>query len=77
MTLLDLSISEAGARLRDGTLTSVDLTEAHLDIIFRSNPVIHAFLEVTTEELSRLQLKPTGASIRASMPGPSRAFPSP
>ena len=49
MSLLDLSISEVGARLRDGTLTSVALTQAHLDRITLLDPTIHAFVTVTNE----------------------------
>ena len=49
MSLLDLSIPEAGARLRDGTLTSAALTQAHLDRIALIEPTIHAFVEVTKE----------------------------
>lgn len=49
MSLPDLTIAEAGARLRDGSLTSVALTEAHLDRIARVDPVVHAFVAVTAE----------------------------
>lgn len=49
MSLLDLSIPEIGARLRDGTLTSVALTQAHLDQIDLIDLTIHAFVAVTRE----------------------------
>src|SRR5215211_4605683 len=38
-----------GARLRDGTLTSVALTQAHLDRIALIDPIVHAFVDVTEE----------------------------
>lgn len=44
MPLTELSISEAGAALRDGSLTATDLTRAHLDLIDRRNPAIRAFV---------------------------------
>ncbi len=45
----DLSIPEAGARLRDGSLTSVALTQAHLDRIAERDGAYHAFLHVAAE----------------------------
>jgi aspartyl-tRNA(Asn)/glutamyl-tRNA(Gln) amidotransferase subunit A len=50
MTLLDLTIAEAGAKLRDGALTSVALTQAHLDRIAAIDRSIHAFVAVTAEQ---------------------------
>ncbi|MBS0561137.1 MAG: amidase [Proteobacteria bacterium] len=47
--LADLSIAEAGARLRAGTLTSVALTQAALDRIAARDPALHAFVLVTAE----------------------------
>lgn len=47
--MIDLTISEALARLRSGTITAVALTQAHLDRIARLNPQIKAFLAVTAE----------------------------
>lgn len=45
----DLSIFEAGAMLRAGTLTSTDLTAAHLDRIATRNPAIGAFVHVAAK----------------------------
>lgn len=39
----DLTITEAGAALRDGSLTSMTLTEAHIELITRRDPEIRAF----------------------------------
>lgn len=45
----DLTIIEAGRRLRDGSLTSVGLTKAHLQRIAERNPAYQAFYAVTAE----------------------------
>src|SRR5215467_2958057 len=47
--LHNLSIAEAGARLRAGTLTSTALTQHALDRIAALDPVLNAFLLVTKE----------------------------
>lgn len=47
--LHELSIAEAGARLRAGSVTSVDLTEAALGRIEKLDPTYHAFVTVTAE----------------------------
>lgn len=45
----DLAIDEAAERLRDGQLSSVALTEAHLDRIARRDGDYHAFLHVDAD----------------------------
>ncbi len=47
--LHELSIAEAGARLRAGTLTSTALTRHALDRIAALDPLLNAFLLVTSE----------------------------
>jgi aspartyl-tRNA(Asn)/glutamyl-tRNA(Gln) amidotransferase subunit A len=47
--LHDLSIAEAGRRLRSGALTSTALTEHALSRIAALDPVLHAFVLVTKE----------------------------
>ncbi len=47
--LTDLTLTEALAQLRAGEITSVDLTQAHLDRIAALDPQIRAYLEVTGE----------------------------
>ena len=47
--LHELSIAEAGRRLRAGTLTSVALTQHALDRIARIDPQINAFITATPE----------------------------
>jgi aspartyl-tRNA(Asn)/glutamyl-tRNA(Gln) amidotransferase subunit A len=42
----DLTIAEAGARLRDGSLSAVALAEAHLARIDARDPGVHAFVAV-------------------------------
>lgn len=49
MNPADLSIPAAGQQLRDGTLTSVALTQAHLDRIGERDPGLHAFVTVTAD----------------------------
>lgn len=49
MNAADLPIAEAGARLRDGSLTSLTLTETHLDRIRERDGTLHAFVTVTAE----------------------------
>jgi aspartyl-tRNA(Asn)/glutamyl-tRNA(Gln) amidotransferase subunit A len=45
----DLAIREAAARLRDGSLTAVDLAEAHLARIAVRDPTAHAFVVLDAE----------------------------
>ncbi|MDT8276469.1 amidase [Roseomonas mucosa] len=47
--LEDLSIAEAGAKLRDGSLTSATLTRHALDRIAKLDGALHAFVLVTEE----------------------------
>jgi aspartyl-tRNA(Asn)/glutamyl-tRNA(Gln) amidotransferase subunit A len=49
MTPPDLSIPEAAARLRDGSLTAVALTQAHLARIAARDPALHAFVALDAE----------------------------
>lgn len=49
MNPADLSIPQAGKRLRDGTLTAVALNEAHLDRIATRDETYKAFVIVTAE----------------------------
>ncbi len=49
MTLTDLTLSDALAKLRAGDISAVELTQAHLDRIQVLDPKIHAFLTITAE----------------------------
>jgi aspartyl-tRNA(Asn)/glutamyl-tRNA(Gln) amidotransferase subunit A len=49
MTAPDLPIPEAAARLRDGSLTAVALTQAHLARVAARDPAIHAFVALDAE----------------------------
>lgn len=49
MNPADLDILEAGRRLRNGSLTAVKLTQAHLDRIADRDTTYHAFITVTAE----------------------------
>lgn len=48
--LIDLSISEALSKLRAGEITSVDLTQAHLDQIDATEDKVQAYLAITRDE---------------------------
>lgn len=50
MALTDLTLTDSLAKLRAGEITSVQLTQAHLDRIKAHDPHIHAFLTVTEAE---------------------------
>lgn len=49
MTLTDLSISEAATLIETRQLSPVELTQAYLDRIERLNPILNAFITVTTD----------------------------
>jgi len=49
MSAADLSIVEAGSRLRDGSLTSVELVQASLDRIAERDSTYHAFVALDAE----------------------------
>ena len=46
----DLSTRQAGALLRNGSLSAVELTESTLQRIERSEPALHAYVHVLAEE---------------------------
>ncbi|NLS09299.1 Asp-tRNA(Asn)/Glu-tRNA(Gln) amidotransferase subunit GatA [Nesterenkonia sp. MY13] len=48
--LIRLTAAEMAAKLRAGEITSVDLTQAHLDRIEAVEPTLNAFLHVSAEE---------------------------
>ena len=47
--LTELTLTEARQQLRDGTITAVDLTQAHLDRIAAIDPQVKAYLTITEE----------------------------
>jgi len=49
MNPADLDILESGRRLRDGSLSALELTRAHLDRIADRDPTYHAFITVTED----------------------------
>ena len=48
--IIRLSAAEMASKLADGSLTSVELTQAHLDRIAAVDGDVHAFLHVNAEE---------------------------
>ena len=46
---MPITIKEAAAALRSGSITSADLTQAHLDKIAALNPTLGAFITVMPE----------------------------
>ena len=75
MNPLDLSITEAGARLRDGTLTSLALTQAHLERIALVDPTIHAFVAVMEERALAAAAQADDELARGEDHGPLHGIP--
>jgi aspartyl-tRNA(Asn)/glutamyl-tRNA(Gln) amidotransferase subunit A len=75
MTAADLSIREAGARLRDGRLSAVGLLEAHLARIARRDPAWHAFAEVTADRARAQAADADAALARGEDRGPLHGIP--
>lgn len=48
--LLPSTIAEAASAVRDGSLTCVELAQAHLDCIEQLEPKLNAFIEVTADQ---------------------------
>lgn len=73
--LHELSVPEAGALLRAGELTSVELTEHALDRITRLDPALHAFILVT-EETALERARAADRELRAGIDrGPMHGIP--
>jgi aspartyl-tRNA(Asn)/glutamyl-tRNA(Gln) amidotransferase subunit A len=43
------TITEVGALLRDGSITSVELTQATYERIAETDPIVHAYIGLMTE----------------------------
>lgn len=71
----DLSIPEAAARLRDGSLTSVALTQAHLDRIAERDGAYHAFVHVEVESALAAAATADEALSRGEDRGPLHGIP--
>ncbi len=71
----DLSIREAAARLRDGRMTSVELTQAHLDRIAERDGAYHAFLHVDAERALAEAARADAALGRGQDLGPLHGIP--
>ena len=50
MSITDLTIRDLSQALEAGSLSSVEITTAHIERIERLDPKIHAYLEVTTQQ---------------------------
>lgn len=50
LDLFPSTIDEAASALRDGSLTCVELAQAHLDCIERLEPKLNAFIQVTAQQ---------------------------
>ncbi len=75
MTAADLSIPDAAARLRDGRLTSVALTEAHLARIAERDGAYYAFLHVAAESALAAAAEADAAFSRGEDLGPLQGIP--
>lgn len=70
-----LTISEASTRLRDGSLSPIELVESQLDRIARLNPRLNAYLHVSAD-LARDQAISASTLLSAgSEPSPLRGIP--
>ena len=58
---VDLSISEAAARLRDGQVTAVELAQAALDRIARRDRHIHAFVAMNRDQVMQEAMRADAA----------------
>ncbi len=71
--LSQLLLSTLCARMNDGSLTSVDLTQFCLDRIAADNPRLHAFIEVFAEEAltaaTRLDAERAAGAVRGPLHG--------
>jgi aspartyl-tRNA(Asn)/glutamyl-tRNA(Gln) amidotransferase subunit A len=69
----DLTIAEAAARLRDGEVSSVDLTRAMLERIERLDPRLNSYLTVTADaalaEAARLDAEARAGRLRGPLHG--------
>ncbi|MBX3578920.1 MAG: amidase [Rhizobiaceae bacterium] len=73
--LHELSIAEAGALLRDGSLTSVALTRHTLDRIAERDPAIRAFITITPERALADAAAADAAIARGEDLGPLHGIP--
>ncbi|SHF64087.1 aspartyl-tRNA(Asn)/glutamyl-tRNA(Gln) amidotransferase subunit A [Loktanella atrilutea] len=73
--LPELSVAEAAAALRDGTLTSARLTRAHLDLIARRDPQVRAFVHLTADRATAAAAQADADFARGIDRGPLQGIP--
>ena len=69
------TIAAAGAAFRDGSLSPVELTRAVLDRIERTEPVLHAYVEVRADEALATARAAEAAFARGEDRGPLQGIP--
>jgi aspartyl-tRNA(Asn)/glutamyl-tRNA(Gln) amidotransferase subunit A len=74
MDLHYLGIADAAERIARGTLTSLELTQAHLERIEQLDPQLGAYVTVTKERALHAPNRPTGNCRKASGGGRCMAF---
>lgn len=71
----DLSIQEAAARLRDGSLSCLDLTQAHLERIAERDHAYHAFVHIDVDGALAGAARADEALLRGDDLGPLHGIP--
>jgi len=71
--LFELSIADAGRKLRDGSITSTALTEDALSRIAAIDPALDSFITVTADRAAPMLWPRTSPSSKGSTTGRCRA----
>jgi aspartyl-tRNA(Asn)/glutamyl-tRNA(Gln) amidotransferase subunit A len=73
--LADLTLTEAASAIREGQLSPLELTRHHLDRIEATEPDLHAYATVATEQALAQARRATEAVARGELLGPLHGVP--